>query len=57
VTEIKKVAKADLITAADGVVILIEKLWPALEFVDSSSDARGGAVGWTLTVLLPTATF
>ena len=56
-TEIKKVAKADLITAADGVVILIEKLWPALEFVDSSSDARGGAVGWTLTVLLPTATF
>ena len=57
VTEIKRVSKADPVTAADGVVILIEKLWPALEFVDSSSGALGEAVGWTLTELLPTAIF
>jgi len=57
VAEIKRVSKADPVTAADGVVILIEKLWPALEFVDSSSGALGGAVGWTLTELLPIATF
>jgi len=53
VTEIKKVAKADPITAADGAVILMEKLWPALEGVDTSSGALGAAVGWTLTELLP----
>jgi len=53
VAEIKKVAKADQVTAADGAVILMEKIWPALEFVDSSSGALGGSVGWTLTELLP----
>jgi hypothetical protein len=41
VTEIKKVAKADLITAADGAVTLMEKIWPALEFVDSSTCSLG----------------
>jgi hypothetical protein len=52
VTEIKKVTKADPVIAADGAVILIEKIWPALEFVDTSG-ALGGAVGWTLAELLP----
>ena len=51
--EIKKLAKADPVTAADGAVILMEKIWPALEHVDSSSGALGGSVGWTLTELLP----
>jgi hypothetical protein len=51
--EIRKVSKADLVTAADGAVILMEKIWPALEHVDSSSGALGGAVGWTLNELLP----
>ena len=51
--EIKKLAKADPVTAADGAVILMEKIWPALEQVDSSSGALGGSVGWTLTELLP----
>ena len=55
--EIKRVSKADPVTAADGAVILMEKIWPALESVDSSSGALGGAVGWTLTELLPIATF
>ncbi len=53
VTEIKRVSKAEPVTAADGAVILTEKLWPALESVDSSTGALGGAVGWTLTELLP----
>lgn len=53
VAEMKKVAKADHVTAADGAVILMERIWPALEFVDSSSGALGGSVGWTLTELLP----
>jgi hypothetical protein len=57
VAEIKKIAKADSVTAADGAVILMEKIWPALESVDSSSGALGGSVWWTLTELLPIATF
>jgi hypothetical protein len=31
----------------------MERIWPALEFVDSSSGALGGTVGWTLAELLP----
>jgi hypothetical protein len=53
VAEIKRLAKADPITAADGAVILMERIWPALEAVDSSSGTLGAAVGWTLTELLP----
>lgn len=53
VAEIKKLAKADPVTAADGAVILMERVWPALESVDSSSGALGAAVGWALTELLP----
>jgi hypothetical protein len=53
VGEIKRVSKADPVTAADGAVILIEKIWPALESVDSSSGAFGGSVWWTLEELLP----
>jgi hypothetical protein len=53
VAEIKRLAKADPIAAADGVVILMERIWPALESVDSSSGTLGAVVGWTLTELLP----
>lgn len=53
VAEIKKTAKADSVTAADGAVTLVEKIWPALESMDSSSGALGGSVGWALTKLLP----
>lgn len=53
VAEIKRLVKADPITAADGAVILMERIWPALESVDSSSGALGEAVGWALTELLP----
>jgi len=53
VSEIKKVAKTDLITAADGAVGLIERIWPSLQGIDGSSSALGNAVYGTLLMLLP----
>ena len=53
VSEIKKVAKKDPVTAADGAVKLMEKLWPALEHIDSSSGALGSAVNKALHALIP----
>jgi hypothetical protein len=53
VSEIKKVAKKEPGLAAEGAVRLIEKLWPALEHVDSSSGALGTAVNRTLDDLIP----
>jgi len=53
VTEIKKVARTDGVLAADGVVNLMERLWPALEKIDTSSGALGTAVNRTLDELIP----
>jgi hypothetical protein len=53
VSEIKKVAKKDAVLGAEGAVCLIEKLWPALEQVDSSSGALGSAVNKALDALIP----
>ena len=53
VSEIKKVAKKEPDLAAEGAVRLIERLWPALEHVDSSSGALGSAMNKTLDQLLP----
>jgi len=53
VTEIKKVAKKDPLIGAEGAVRLMEKIWPALEHVDSSSGALGSAVNKTLDALIP----
>ena len=53
VSEIKKVAKKDPVLGAEGAVRLIEKIWPALEHVDSSSGALGSAVNRTLEALVP----
>ena len=44
VSEIKKVARKDPILAAEGAVVFLEKVSPALERVDSSSGAIGTAV-------------
>lgn len=44
VSEITKVARKDPNLAADGAVLFIEKLAPALEHVDGSSGAMGTAV-------------
>lgn len=43
-SEIRAVARQDPITAADGAVILLEKISPALSGIDSSSGAIGSAV-------------
>ena len=53
VAEIKKAARTDAVTAADGAVSLFERFWPALEHIDTSSGALGGAVNWTQEELLP----
>jgi hypothetical protein len=53
VAEIKKMAKVDPIIAGDGVVSLMERIWPAFEHIDTSSGALGGAVNWTQGELLP----
>ena len=44
VSEIKKVARKDQVLAAEGAVLFLEKVSPALEHVDSSSGAIGTAV-------------
>ena len=53
VSEIKKVAKKDPVLGAEGAVRLMEKLWPALQHVDSSSGALGSAVNKALDSLIP----
>jgi hypothetical protein len=55
VTEIKKVARKDPVTAGDGVVSLMERIWPAFQDVDTSSGALGSAVYWAQDELLPIA--
>ncbi len=55
VTEIKRIAKADPVTAAEGVVCLVERIWPAFQDIDTSSGALGGAVRWAQCEVLPIA--
>jgi len=43
VGEIKTVAKSDRVLAGEGVVSLMERLWPALEHIDTSSAAPSAA--------------
>lgn len=52
VAEIKAVNRADPVSAAEGAVLLLERLWPALEQIDSSSGALGNAVNKTVHELL-----
>ncbi len=53
VSEIKKVSKKDPTLGAEGAVRLMEKLWPALEHIDTSSGALGSAVNKALDALIP----
>jgi hypothetical protein len=55
VSEIKSVARTDPVTAGEGVVTLIERIWPAFQNIDTSSGALGGAVYWAQVELLPIA--
>ena len=52
VSEIKKVARMDPVLAAEGAVVFLEKVSPALEHVDSSSGAIGTAVNNAITALV-----
>lgn len=51
VTEIRRVARKDPVVGAEGAVVLLERLSPALEQVDSSSGAIGSAVYATIAEL------
>ena len=53
VSEIKKVAKTDPVAAGDGVVSLMERIWPAFQDIDTSSGALGTAVNRTLDEVIP----
>src|SRR5476649_1670825 len=53
VREINSVAKSDRVLAAEGCISLMERLWPALEHIDTSSGALGGTVHRTLAELIP----
>jgi tetratricopeptide (TPR) repeat protein len=52
VGEIKAVARTAPETAAEGAVLLMERLWPALQAVDSSSGALGNATSKTVHALI-----
>ncbi len=56
VSEIKAVARTEPVTAAEGVVQLCERMWPALQQIDTSSGALGTAVRNTLETLMPILT-
>ena len=51
VSEIKSVARKDPLLAADGAVLFLEKVSPAIEQVDGSSGAIGSAVNRAVEVL------
>ena len=53
VSEIKAVAKSDPVAAGDGIVSLMERIWPAFESIDTSSGALGSAIARTLDELIP----
>jgi hypothetical protein len=53
VSEIKVVARKDPVLAGEGVVCLMERIWPAFEHIDTSSGALGGAIYRTLNMMIP----
>lgn len=52
VSEIKTVARHDPVLAAEGAVLFLERVSPALEYVDSSSGAIGTAVNHAIEDLV-----
>lgn len=56
VAEIKKVARKEPVLAAEGAVLFLEKVSPALENVDGSSGAIGNAVYRAIADLVPIIT-
>ncbi len=52
VSEIKKVARKNPLLGAEGSIRFMEKIWPSLQGVDSSSGALGTAVSNAMDILL-----
>jgi len=52
-SEIRRVARTDSALAAEGAVLFLERVAPALEQVDSSSGAIGAAVNKAIRQLVP----
>ena len=52
-SEIKKIARRDPVLAAEGAVLFLERVSPAIENVDSSSGAIGTAVNRAIDALVP----
>jgi len=53
VAEIKKAAKSDPLLGAEGAVLFLERVSPAIEQVDSSSGSMGSAVNRVIDALVP----
>lgn len=53
VAEIKRVAKKEPLVAAEGAVLFLERVTPAIEHVDGSSGAIGSAVNRAIDELVP----
>lgn len=53
IAEIKQVHRQDPLLAAEGAVVFLEKVAPALEQIDSSSGAVGTAVNRAMEALVP----
>jgi len=53
VSEIKKVAKNEPLLGAEGAILFLERVSPALAHVDSSSGAIGSAVNSAIETLVP----
>ena len=53
IAEIKAINRKDPVLAAEGAVLFLSKLSPALEHIDSSSGAIGNAVNRAIDVLVP----
>jgi hypothetical protein len=53
VAEIKKVAKKEPTVAAEGAIMFLERVSPALEHVDGSSGSIGAAVNHAIAELVP----
>lgn len=50
--EIKAVYRSDPVLAAEGAVLVLERIWPAFQAVDTSSGSLGNAVNKTVHELL-----
>jgi hypothetical protein len=51
-SEIKAVNRTDPVAAGEGAVVLMERLWPAFQDIDTSSGALGTAVNATLEEII-----